>query len=595
MATQKEINQFKDLIWRGVDQDRAKRLIREVRDEWGVTPAPKKSLRQRAEEQWEISSQISSQINDKWVDESIDWVNTPVNILQPTEETNIAWTGKLTSIWDPLEAIADVVPLWWIAKTLTEWAETFISEPLSWFAKTSKEASESFTTKATWEEWIKEWVKNILLNIIPSLWTSWAELIDTVANPADTTSWLLNLWQWLSDKLVFGILDTVTWQDKRTISAQSELVDNVTKEIVEKYWTPSKFWKATQENPALLLEIWVSAIKKSSRFKLSKWDLEKIKDLEKESLKEVKEFLDTKKITTKQIGKKISPELIERIKKWEIKPWDREQILEFANEQVQTFWKQFWDFIWEWKVKWDIDFEWMIDALVKSDTELRIDWVLKPWNELAANFINKQLDFLWQLQDKYGKNIPTNKQVELRQLYDKVFDKTVTRDAISKFQDDLDVKLADVLRKELAKNNPDLAEINKNLTFYKWLEFVLEDALNRKQWHDPVWLINTIRQWQQWTVWAVVWWWIWWALTGGSPIWIAVWWVLWGTVWAKLTRLTWSPKFKLIDAVKKKKLADAIAKWDAWKVEKIVDALIISEWIKDFNEQQLPSTKQIIW
>jgi len=58
-------------------------------------------------------------------------------------------------------------------------------------------------------------------------------------------------------------------------------------------------------------------------------------------------------------------------------------------------------------------------------------------------------------------------QVTLRRSFDKVFDKTVTRDNITKFQDDLDVKLADTLRAELAKNNPDFNVLNKEFHFYK--------------------------------------------------------------------------------------------------------------------------------
>lgn len=511
--------------------------------------------------------------------------------LESTEKTVVAWGWELQDIGKTLWTLSKITPLQWITETLATGAEKFISGPLTSLWQKGKEAWESFKTEATGQEGIKEGAKNLIKNIIPSLTVQWWELIDTVANPIDTTSWLLNLWQWITDKLVFGILDTVTGQDKRTVSAQTEIVDSVTKQIVEKYGTPTKFWKEVQQNPALLLEIWFSAVKKWWRIKLSESDKLKIAELEKQAEWQVKEFLKPTKNITKDISKKITPDLIDRIKKWEIKPGDREQILDIANSKVSEFWEEIGNFIKEWKVKWEIDFDGMIDILAKEDAKLRIDWEILPWNELAVNFINKQLDFLGNLQTKYGKNIPAEKQVELRRLYDVVFDKGITRDKISKFQDDLQIKLADDLRKELAKNNPQLDELNKNFTFYKGLQNVLDETVTRTQWHDPVWLISELRKQSQGTAGAIIWWALW---SPTWPIWTVVWATIWWAIWAKLTRVTSSPKFKLLSAKKKSEIADSIARWDAGKLEKLLDSIIISEGVKDFNEQQLPSTREII-
>jgi len=61
-----------------------------------------------------------------------------------------------------------------------------------------------------------------------------------------------------------------------------------------------------------------------------------------------------------------------------------------------------------------------------------------------------------------------------------VFDKTITRDKITKFQDDLQVKLADNLRAEISKNNPSFAKLNKDYSFYKSLDTVMSETLLRE-------------------------------------------------------------------------------------------------------------------
>jgi hypothetical protein len=226
----------------------------------------------------------------------------------------------------------------------------------------------------------------------------------------------------------------------------------------------------------------------------------------------------------------------------------------------------------------------MIDVLAKEDSKLRVDWNIIPWNETSVKFINSQLDFLQQLEKSYGKNLPADKQLELRQKYDAVFDKTITRDKITKFQDDLQVKLADSLRAELAKNNPDLDKLNKEFTFNKWLQTVLDETISRTTWQDPVWLITELRKQSQWTAWAIVWWTAW--ATIAWPLWAAVWAVFWGVVWGKLTKVLSSPKYKLVSSKKKAELADAILRWDAWKVEKILDWIIITQWLSATPETE---------
>lgn len=81
----------------------------------------------------------------------------------------------------------------------------------------------------------------------------------------------------------------------------------------------------------------------------------------------------------------------------------------------------------------------------------------------------------------------------LKRSFDTVFDKTVTRDKISKFQDEVDVKLADTLRTELAKNNPEFAKLNKEFSFYKGLDKVMQETLSRTTGQAEIGLLDTIK------------------------------------------------------------------------------------------------------
>ena len=81
----------------------------------------------------------------------------------------------------------------------------------------------------------------------------------------------------------------------------------------------------------------------------------------------------------------------------------------------------------------------------------------------------------------------------LKRSFDTVFDKAVTRDKIAKFQDEVDVKLADTLRTELAKNNPELANLNKEFSFYKNLDTVMQETLSRTTGQADVGLLQAIK------------------------------------------------------------------------------------------------------
>jgi len=509
----------------------------------------------------------------------LDTIRGESNRLQDTAESdNVRWMTEFPDI------------LWWIKdktgfslpSTLASWTEDLISKPLTKFSKSSEEAAESFTTKASWKEWLKEASKKIAKNIIPSLWKQWAGIIGSFANPIETTEWILNLGQWISDKIVFNILDTFSspfGKEMKTESGQTKMLDAIWRKIKQDYGTPKKVKKELIENPALLLEIWVSAIKKLWRSKLTKQDLKKIDELEEQVVANIEESINPTTKVTKQQTSEITPWIKERLQSWELTPSDRKTMKLQVDNEVQRIWSDIGDFIKEWKVKWEINLGWMVDVLVKEDSKIRLDWVIIPWNETKSKFINTQLEFLASLEKKFGKNLPTSFQNELRQKFDVVFDKTITRDKITKFQDELQVSLADSLRAELAKNNPDLDKMNQNYHFYKGFQNVLDETIERKIGQDPLGLLWTIQTGVWSGIWATIW-------TGvGWPVWWTIGAITWWAIWSKLTRVLKSPKYKLASAKQKADMADAIANWDVGKLEKILDSIIIGQGISELTDE----------
>lgn len=518
---------------------------------------------------------------------------------------NIQTTDKLTEIPDVLKGIKDVTGFS-LPDDLAYWAEEFISKPLSSFAEWSKQAAEWFTTKATWEEWLKESAWKFLKNIIPSLWKQWAEFIDTIANPIDTTEWLINLGEWLAWKIVFPILDSsagLFWKEIKTESAQTQLVDNIVKDIKDKYWTPTKFKKEFLENPALVLEIWFSALKKWWRlWDTSKKDLEKIDKLEKEAKGRVQQFLKPTKDKTTRLSEKVTPEILERGI-----TWTRDELLLNAKEQVSIFGKDIEKLEKSIGIKGTIKRDQLLSILDKAaDREALFTEKLskKPWEltQWELDIIDgqqakvKAIDALWDQLSWLWEEIPLEKMRTFRKAFDQVLRGTDA--SLDAFQNDLRVQLANEIRKEISKANTKLASLNKEYSFYKWLETVLEETQRRELGKFEWGWIETKRTGQitsLWTgLWAAVWAtiakWLWTDFTS----WAAMGWFLWRQAAFKLDEVISSPKWKIASAQKKKKLADAIANWDAQKVEQILDSIIVAQSIKiDIdNKQEETETKE---
>ena len=94
----------------------------------------------------------------------------------------------------------------------------------------------------------------------------------------------------------------------------------------------------------------------------------------------------------------------------------------------------------------------------------------------------KSLDDLGATISKFGEDIPGQKLLSIKRKFDAIIKKKGGYSKLVAPDTDLDIKkdFTDVIRTELAKNNPDLDALNKQFTFYKNAEKILAETLERK-------------------------------------------------------------------------------------------------------------------
>lgn len=124
--------------------------------------------------------------------------------------------------------------------------------------------ADQFKMKSSEEFWVMEWVKDIwkfFVNLpADSAQVVWG-LYDAVTSPVQTITWIANVWQWLADKAVYWIWNSIVsafgWKEVPP-TEQAQMIDAIAWNIKENYGTAWKFKKAIVENPAdtLLTLMW---------------------------------------------------------------------------------------------------------------------------------------------------------------------------------------------------------------------------------------------------------------------------------------------------------------------------------------------------
>lgn len=195
----------------------------------------------------------------------------------------------------------------------------------------------------------------------------------------------------------------------------------------------------------------------------------------KQKEKAIKQYIEalapTKKAMKRQ-AEKIAPEAVEREVKGSLKGIQRQ-----AAEQRTVFGEQIGEFLEQLPKTKRTKIAPIIDELQNFKSRYIVDGVvIEPKAIRAADEIAETIA-------QYGDDISTNSLVSLRRVWD---DQIAKRKGFTKFADEitsfnLEAKkeAADAIRRVLAKENPELARLNKEFSFWRSLDDITSETLER--------------------------------------------------------------------------------------------------------------------
>lgn len=437
------------------------------------------------------------------------------------------WTDlkQWSVVWGAIAEVPSFIgqTVWW----LVSWAESIgrwlwkAQEKIFWLPKTWEPIKIAPSIKKAWQV-AKQKIQEAW-NIDPTatatkIWEVWTQIGLSVA-------W----WPKLPTKISW----LKTWA--KTLWALA------TKWAVEwaRYWLWTE-WKIDPKEVAL--SAWFeTAIPLLWLGKKTLW-----KALSKSAMDDISQALWATKKQYKQKAIKIIPEFIKRGI-----VWSREWLKKISWEWLEKFWQQIDDFVEAWKLD-DvvISTKPINDILSDALEETMVSW--KVVNQTKYNAIKWLQDVVSQFDEFTGK--------EARQIR-KIFDDIVYATKWGIWIEDMTYKnwlvksMADALRGQIAKSSPDLAELNKQFSFYKNLNDIVNETLERTS--SQTWWL---RKWFATAVW-----------------WLQQWWwsdrIIWYLASKVFLDATSSSLWKTVSWQLKKRLADAITSWDPTTINKAIKAI----------------------
>ena len=214
-------------------------------------------------------------------------INVLKNISEPVVQPIVQWIQRsqkrtkannfLSEKWITLDDLSTLAESEWVSKDevvnflqsnwlKVKWMEELqaqqqeeqkqVQEQQTWADKFKLQSSENFG----FTEWLIDIWKFFVNLPVDSAQVVWW-LYDAVRHPVDTVTWIVKVWQGISDKAVFAIANSISSAlgGKEVWPTQdAQMVDAIASNIKEKYWTAGKFKKAIVENPAdtLLTLMW---------------------------------------------------------------------------------------------------------------------------------------------------------------------------------------------------------------------------------------------------------------------------------------------------------------------------------------------------
>lgn len=495
------------------------------------------------------------------------------------QETNLgrvwAWLGASLWFTPPAEetGVLDVL-------------ENPVSDAVTWFGKRAVESAEGAVIKATGKEIPFLWDSPLRKNFVPSFEKAVGWLAETLWSPIESAGNVLStlkavLVKWAEEDPVFGRFFESSESDKVIQDALLEAGAKLKKDISEQgILTLAN--KKIQEDPLLVVSALTSIFKKIGRlWNISKKDQLKIDELQASAEADVEKFLKPTKEKTKETTEKIAAEVIEK----DIQG-TRAEVKELSKAKVEELGKDIDAFVSSPEFTGEINISKLTDELNKFEDKLiePKSGLVIPWNEADFRFIVDTREFLENLATKTGDNLTADQSQFLKKSFNQVFKGNLT--SLEKFQNTVKGKLGITLRNELAKDNPTLDALNKDFSFWISLDNVLGETIRRTKGQAEWGWLETKASTTRRDVWkgsgAAVWGTIWGTIAGTewAVVWAALGTILWTKIANKIDVVASSPKYKLISAQKKQALADAIAEQNAWKVEKLLDAIILAEGIQ---------------
>ena len=546
MATDQEVEIFRNLRSKWFSKEKAKEVVLEIRSRQQQpvetktpTPAPTEPVRPT-------------------IDLGLEKPMTPVESQEPTFlDTLKEWA--LATPW--LDLVSSALTEWW--KPLVEKWQEFMQEAQA--EKAPAVESAPLFSAQTWADLAANFLpdaKETLWEVITMVWdipwTLWALL----SNAKAISKW------WLDAKFEWTFLEWVfdpTKEDKEIQDAfiwnmQDVFINKETWELKNVEELSDEAKKHVRENPFVFLSGILKIWNKINRQR--PWQLEKAAELNEQAKDLVTKAIHATGKNSKIEAEKIAQQVVD---KWLI--WTPEDLIAKSYTELNKLYPELN------KIKpelwWEID----VDQLIKiiTDFEDKITspkWWRLPSMKLEWKDLDLLTDDLFEFLDNNWK-LTEQLWLDLRDFLRKDYKEWEISNDIQKLRQ----SMWDNIAKQLNMDNPDLAKINAQVSFYTILKDLLEETKLRKS--SQAWWVDTTKNaslrllsWAVWTWIASMLWW--------SQI---LWTIVWLAMWDRFIALVNSPKYKLAKANNKKKLADALIRWDKKSFEQAMDAIIISQWI----------------
>lgn len=316
-------------------------------------------------------------------------------------------------------------------------------------------------------------------------------------------------------------------------------------------WSPVNLWLSTAIGAAVP---WIVPA-----FKAIKW-LSKEPSLRTAFAKSLREWARTNVAKAlaptwkkyKQLTDRLSDEFLERWLRW-----SKESLLQSAKEWVEKFWAKIDDAIAWWALdNVEIPTQPLKELLQEAKKSVMVWW----------NVVNtakaKVIDWLEDVLTPFQNTIGWKEARRFKQILDEIVYSTkggIWAEDMT-YKNILSKWMADTLRKQLSEAAPDLAKLNKDFSFYKSLEDVLEATILRQrpqQWAVRKFIAGAFAGNQEGIVNKVI-----------------------GYVWSKLflDATSWATR-NTLSAVAKNKLANAIATGSPKIINSVVQEMNDTHWL----------------